>query len=97
MLKYRCKVCNYFYNEPKEEIQFEKLSEHWECPACNASKEMFIVIKETENDENKTKIKHVFGIPGTSSLGIIEAIRKNKDIEYFQLRHEQTAALMALT
>lgn len=40
-------------------------------------------------------IKYVFGIPGTSSLGIVEAVRKNKDLEYFQVRHEQTAALMA--
>lgn len=40
-------------------------------------------------------IKYVFGIPGTSSLGIVDAVRKNKDIKYFQVRHEQTAAMMA--
>ncbi|RBQ23423.1 3D-(3,5/4)-trihydroxycyclohexane-1,2-dione hydrolase [Candidatus Methanobinarius endosymbioticus] len=41
------------------------------------------------------EIKYVFGIPRTSSLGIVDAVRKNKDIEYYQVRHEQTAALMA--
>lgn len=40
-------------------------------------------------------IKYVFRILGTSSLGIVEEVRKNKDIEYFQVRHEQIAALMA--
>lgn len=129
MSKYRCKVCNYFYDESKEGIGFEKLSDLWKCPVCNATKYMFIEIKNitkgTENDENKVKnrskeetltsesesfktvsdvlveqmaawgIKYVFGIPGTSSLGIVDAVRKNKDIEYYQVRHEQTAALMA--
>jgi len=140
MFKYRCKVCNYFYDELKEKVAFEKLPESWKCPICNASKEMFIEIKEKNvknnidnNNENKNimgknnedndneevkvnisddtsfrtasdvmveqmvawGIKYVFGIPGTSSLGVVEAIRKNKDIEYFQVRHEQTAAMMA--
>lgn len=40
-------------------------------------------------------IKYVFGLLGTSSLGIIDVVRKNDGIEYFQVRHEQTAAMMA--
>lgn len=128
MFKYRCKVCNYFFDELKENIAFEKLPQSWKCPVCNASKDMFIEIKEkdiknknvdfdknnkivendmTDEDSFKTApdlmieqmaawgIKYVFGIPGTSSLGVVEAVRKNKDIEYFQVRHEQTAAMMA--
>jgi len=40
-------------------------------------------------------VKYVFGLPGTSSLGIVDAIRKNNKIKYIQVRHEQTAAFMA--
>ena len=40
-------------------------------------------------------IKFVFGIPGTSALGIVDAIRKNEEMRYIQVRHEQTAAFMA--
>jgi len=40
-------------------------------------------------------IKYIFGIPGTSSLGVVDAIRKNPEIKYIQVRHEQTAAFMA--
>jgi len=40
-------------------------------------------------------IKYVFGIPGTSSLGLVDALRKNTKLKYIQVRHEQTAAFMA--
>jgi pyruvate oxidase len=41
-------------------------------------------------------VKYVFGIPGTSTLGIVEAIRKtNGKVQYIQVRHEETAAFMA--
>ena len=41
-------------------------------------------------------VKYVFGIPGTSTLGIVDAIRKtNGKVNYFQVRHEETAAFMA--
>ncbi|MBZ9570755.1 rubredoxin [Methanobrevibacter sp. TMH8] len=155
MAKYRCKVCNYFYDESREEKNFDGLDNNWICPVCNASKEMFIKIegineiaekssenvdrnnneetkeidennknnknnesneinKNNENVENDVSsedyktvsdvlveqmvawgIKYVFGLPGTSSLGVVDSVRKNKDIEYFQVRHEQTAAMMA--
>lgn len=108
-MKYRCKVCNYLYNESKEE-KFEELIDTWKCPVCNASKETFIEIQESSDmDEGSFKtvsdvlveqmvawgVKYIFGIPGTSSLGIVDAVRKNNGIEYFQVRHEQTAAMMA--
>ena len=41
-------------------------------------------------------VKYVFGIPGTSTLGIVEAIRKtNGKVRYIQVRHEEAAAFMA--
>lgn len=41
-------------------------------------------------------VKYVFGIPGTSTLGVIDAIRKtNGKIKFLQVRHEESAAFMA--
>ncbi len=41
-------------------------------------------------------VKYVFGIPGTSTLGVVEAIRKsNGKVQYIQVRHEEAAAFMA--
>jgi pyruvate oxidase len=41
-------------------------------------------------------VKFVFSIPGTSTLGIVDAVRKAEDkIRYIQVRHEETAAFMA--
>ena len=41
-------------------------------------------------------VQYVFGIPGTSTLGIVDAIRKsNGKVKYLQVRHEETAAFMA--
>jgi thiamine pyrophosphate-dependent acetolactate synthase large subunit-like protein len=40
-------------------------------------------------------VKYVFGIPGHTSLGVSEAIRKRTEIKFITVRHEETAALMA--
>jgi thiamine pyrophosphate-dependent acetolactate synthase large subunit-like protein len=41
-------------------------------------------------------VQYVFGIPGTSTLGVVDAIRKsNGKVKYVQVRHEETAAFMA--
>jgi pyruvate oxidase len=41
-------------------------------------------------------IKYIFSIPGTSTLGVVDAIRKtNGKVTYIQVRHEETAAFMA--
>ncbi|MDD3520553.1 MAG: thiamine pyrophosphate-binding protein [Actinomycetota bacterium] len=109
MAKYRCTVCNYIYDEEKEEKKFSELPEDWRCPVCNALKSDFVLVEESAKDSKKATtvsdvlieqlsawgIEYVFGIPGTSSLGVIDAIRKNKKIKYIQVRHEQTAAFMA--
>ena len=109
MAKYRCTVCNYVYDEEKEGKKFSELPDDWRCPVCNAPKTVFVLLAETkEEPENQMTvsdvlieqiaawgIKYVFGLPGTSSLGLIDAIRKNNKIKYIQVRHEQTAAFMA--
>ena len=36
-----------------------------------------------------------FGIPGASSLPLVDAVRKNPDVRYIVVRHEETAAMAA--
>jgi len=110
MAKYRCTVCNYIFNEEKEGYKFDELNENWRCPVCNSPKSTFILLtekvvelKEGESTVSEVLIeqmvewgiKYVFGLPGTSSLGVVDAVRKNKSLKYVQVRHEQTAAFMA--
>lgn len=40
-------------------------------------------------------VKRIYAIPGDSLNPIIDAIRRNKDIEYIQVRHEEGGALSA--
>ena len=40
-------------------------------------------------------IDHVFGIPGTQNLAIIDALRETPEIRFILTRHEQGAAFMA--
>ena len=110
MLKLRCTVCNYIYDEKGERKKFSELPSDWTCPVCNAPKTAFIPLTEHHRRKPKEEqsvsdilieqmaewgIKYVFGIPGTSSLGLADAIRKNNKLQYIQVRHEQTAAFMA--
>ena len=111
MAKYRCTVCNYVYDDAKEKIKFSDLPKEWVCPVCGAPKSAFVLLTEKTTEEKKVEhtvsevlinqmaewgVKYVFGIPGTSTLGIVDAIRKsNGKVKYFQVRHEETAAFMA--
>jgi pyruvate oxidase len=110
MAKYRCTVCNYIYDEDKEGKKFEELRDDWRCPVCNSPKSIFVLLSEKSEEYEKEGstvsdimveqmaelgLKHVFGIPGTSILGVVDAIKKNDKLEFIQVRHEQTAALMA--
>jgi thiamine pyrophosphate-dependent acetolactate synthase large subunit-like protein/rubredoxin len=110
MAKYRCTVCNYVYDEEKEGKSFSTLADDWRCPVCNAAKEMFVLLTGAAAEKPKWDktvsdimteqmaecgVKYVFGLPGTSALGVVEALRKNQDINFIQVRHEQTAAFMA--
>jgi len=110
MAKYRCTVCNYTYDEDVEGKKFDELPDDWRCPVCNSPKDLFVLLtEETEEYEKEGStvsdimveqmavlgLKHVFGIPGTSILGVVDAIKRNDKLEFIQVRHEQTAAFMA--
>jgi pyruvate oxidase len=110
MKNYKCTVCNYIYNDSKESVKFSKLPSNWTCPVCGSSIKVFVPLGEGKQTTAKEKttvsdilvqqmsewgVEYVFSIPGTSSLGIVDAIRKNSNLKYIQVRHEQTAAFMA--
>lgn len=111
MAKYRCTVCNYVYDEAKEGRKFSDLPKEWVCPVCGAPKSAFVLLSEkTEAPEVKKGktvsdvlvaqlaewgLSYVFGVPGTSTLGVVDAIRKNLRVKYIQVRHEEVAAFMA--
>jgi len=110
MARYRCTVCNYVYDEAKEGKKFSDLPKEWVCPVCGAPKSVFVLLTE-QVEEKKAEhtvsevlinqiaewgVQYVFGIPGTSTLGVVDAIRKsNGKVKYVQVRHEETAAFMA--
>ena len=110
MARYRCAICNYVYDEVKEGKKFSDLPKEWVCPVCGAPKSVFVLLTE-QVEEKKVEhtvseilinqiaewgVQYVFGIPGTSTLGIVDAIRKsNGKVKYLQVRHEETAAFMA--
>jgi pyruvate oxidase len=109
MAKYRCTVCNYVYDEAKEKVKFSDLPKEWVCPVCGAPKTAFVLLsgaaeeKKAENTVSEVLIdqiaewgiQYVFGIPGTSTLGVVDAVRKSSKVKYLQVRHEETAAFMA--
>jgi thiamine pyrophosphate-dependent acetolactate synthase large subunit-like protein/rubredoxin len=110
LARYRCTVCNYVYDEAKEGKKFNDLPKEWVCPVCGATKSAFVLLTE-QAEEKKAEhtvsevlinqiaewgVQYVFGIPGTSTLGVVDAIRKsNGKVKYLQVRHEETAAFMA--
>jgi pyruvate oxidase len=50
-----------------------------------------VIIEELE----KWDVSFILGIPGGSTLGLIEAIRKKPTIKYIVVRHEENAAMAA--
>lgn len=111
MASWKCKICGYIYNESEisSGIPFTDLPDTWRCPVCGAGKDAFERIDETDIHASATQtvsdviiselsawgIKLIFGLPGTSSLGLVEAIRKNDDVRYIVVRHEENAAMAA--
>ena len=110
MSKYRCIICNYIYDEEKKEKKFSDLPPEWICPVCGVPKTNFIILTEKVVETlNKSRtvseviidqiaewgVRYVFGVPGTSTLGVVDAVRKSNKVNYIQVRHEEVAAFMA--
>jgi pyruvate oxidase len=109
MAKFRCTVCNYVYDEAREKVKFSDLPKEWVCPVCGAPKSAFVLLAGKTEEEKTGRtvsdvlveqiaewgVQYVFGVPGTSTLGVVDAIRKSSKVKYLQVRHEETAAFMA--
>ena len=110
MTEWRCRVCGYTYDTADEGKDFPDLPEDWRCPVCMADKGAFekqageaeihdtavttvsdVIMQEMAD----WGIEIIFGIPGTSSLGLVEALRKNPKLRYVVVRHEENAAMAA--
>lgn len=89
---------------------FTALPESWRCPVCKAGKSAFRKEPDPSGTGaidgptvSELLVDHLvgygvtdfFGVPGTSSLGIIDAIRKNEEARFFLFRHEENAAMAA--
>ncbi|MDD1661369.1 MAG: rubredoxin, partial [Methanomicrobiales archaeon] len=88
--------------------RFEDLPPDWKCPICGSGKEVFVRTGEEAPGGQATTVSDVimgnlagwgvslvFGIPGTSSLGLVDAVRKRPDMRYIVVRHEANAAFAA--
>ncbi len=86
---------------------FAALPDDWRCPVCGAAKDAFVLVDETSGSGERTVadlvmaelaafgVRYVFGIPGTSSLGLVDAVRRNPALEYVVVRHEGNGAMAA--
>ncbi|HEX3001836.1 MAG TPA: thiamine pyrophosphate-binding protein, partial [Methanoregula sp.] len=89
--------------------RFSTLPDDWTCPVCGAGKSAFSPVGETDIHAGAEStvsdvmaaelaafgIRYIFGLPGTSSLGLVDAVRKNPDLTYIVFRHEANAAMAA--
>ncbi|MDD1673134.1 MAG: thiamine pyrophosphate-dependent enzyme [Methanomicrobiales archaeon] len=90
-------------------IAFSDLPDTWRCPVCGAEKSAFRRIPEEDVHKGAETtvadvvvselaawgVRFAFGIPGSSSLGLVDALRRNKKIRYIVVRHEENAAMAA--
>ena len=88
---------------------FSSLPDSWQCPVCHADIDAFVKEDESTSElsvlptlseviiQNLVHfgITEYFGVPGTSSLGIIDALRKNQNARFTLFRHEENAAMAA--
>ncbi len=103
-------MCNYIYDEEKQGTPFSDLPDDWVCPVCGVPKTSFVRLNQKTEDTKKAGktvsevlvdqiadwgVTYIFGVPGTSTLGVVDAVRKSSKVKYIQVRHEEVAAFMA--
>jgi thiamine pyrophosphate-dependent acetolactate synthase large subunit-like protein/rubredoxin len=76
MVRYKCQICSYVYDENKEDKQWDNLPDSWVCPVCQAPPSAFQLLDEaTENMKNKFS-SHKSESPITISDLMIETMIK---------------------
>ena len=43
LVRFRCSVCNFIYDEKNEGKKFSDLPDSWMCPVCGAPKSAFVL------------------------------------------------------
>ena len=76
MSQWVCSICGYVYDEEKEQIPFEKLSDDWVCPLCGAEKSAFFQEKE-ENHAAVSEPIHLDAKMKELSVGELAAVCSN--------------------
>ena len=49
-MKYQCTICGYVYDDEKENVPFDELSNDWRCPLCGELKSDFKKISDSKDD-----------------------------------------------
>jgi len=89
--------------------KFTNLPGGWTCPVCGVGTDAFDAVRSDDIHARSVTtvadvmaaelaawdVRLIFGLPGTSSLGLVEAVRKNRDLRYIVFRHEANAAMAA--
>ena len=90
--------------------RFVDLPPDWRCPICGAGTDAFVEQEDETGPAGAGEgtvadlvvaelaafgVRHVFGVPGTSSLGLVEAVRRHPALEYIVVRHEGNGAMAA--
>ncbi len=60
MSKFRCTVCNWVYDEDKEDERFKDLPDSFTCPVCGAPKSAFkpyLLTKDTYDSRSVDGVK----------------------------------------
>ena len=90
MKKYKCLLCGYIYDDEKEKIKFEDLSDDWKCPLCGADKSAFEEIKDDTG-----VLKEFINVSNSNNVEsyLKEYIRNNDEYE----THMNDIHMMAIT
>jgi len=46
MARFQCTICEYIYDEEKEQKRWDELPEDWVCPLCGVPRSFFVELKE---------------------------------------------------
>ncbi len=78
MARYMCEVCNFVYDEDKNDEKWGDLKETWTCPVCESPKKLFAPVEEVEAPRAPTPDSS----PQTANIDALnEYSRTDDDVE----------------
>ncbi len=55
MAQYICEVCEFIYDEGKNELAWDALPDDWVCPVCESSQKLFKCVEQKATDSKEVK------------------------------------------